>query len=64
MSAENNNTIPLTPEEATGLAWSNIIVGIGTTSSNIGEGQNNTNEILAQAGFTGGAAKYCDDLVI
>jgi len=52
-------------DQSTGKAWSNIsTVLIGTTSTAIGEGQNNTNEIIAQAGHTDSAAKLCDDLVI
>jgi uncharacterized protein (TIGR02145 family) len=44
-------------------AWSNITgTLIGTTSSSIGEGQNNTNEIITQSGHTNSAAKLCDDL--
>jgi uncharacterized protein (TIGR02145 family) len=43
-------------------AWSNITdVDIGTTSTDIGEGQNNTNKIMAQAGHVNSAAKDCDD---
>lgn len=46
-------------------AWSNVTnSSIGTTSTAIGEGQNNTNEIIAQAGHTDSAAKLCDDLDI
>ena len=46
-------------------AWSNITdVDIGTTSTDIGEGQNNTNEIMAQAGHVNSAAKDCDELII
>jgi len=51
-------------EEGYGV-WSNITnVAVGTTSQNIGEGQNNTNEIIAQAGHTTSAAEYCDDLIV
>jgi uncharacterized protein (TIGR02145 family) len=43
--------------------WSNVnSVAVGTTSTAIGEGQNNTNEIIAQATHTDSAAKLCDDL--
>ena len=51
-------------DEAVGIYWSNVALLIGTTSANIGEGQNNTNEIIAQVGHTNSAAKYCDDLII
>jgi uncharacterized protein (TIGR02145 family) len=51
-------------DQSAGHAWSNITgVAIGTTSIIIGEGQNNTNEIIAQAGHIDSAAKLCDDLV-
>ena len=44
-------------------AWSNITnVLIGTTVDSIAESQNNTNEIIAQAGHTTSAASYCDEL--
>lgn len=52
-------------DQSVSQVWSNIInVAIGTTSYSIGEGQNNTNEIIAQAGHTDSAAKLCDDLVV
>ncbi|HAN20582.1 MAG TPA: hypothetical protein DCP51_02720, partial [Clostridiales bacterium] len=42
--------------------WSNVYPGlIGTTSANIGEGLNNTNEIIAQAGHIDSSAKLCLD---
>jgi uncharacterized protein (TIGR02145 family) len=45
------------------VAWSNITgTSVGTTSSSIGEGQNNTNEIIAQSGHTTSAAQLCNDL--
>jgi hypothetical protein len=51
--------------ESAGYIWSNIINSlIGTTSADIGEGQNNTNEIIGQAGHTDSAAKLCDDLIL
>ncbi|MBA7714520.1 hypothetical protein ES703_123545 [subsurface metagenome] len=51
--------------QSTGKFWSNIDdVLIGTTSAAIGEGQNNTDEIIAQDGHTDSAAKLCDDLVV
>ncbi len=52
-------------DQSAGKAWSNITnTAIGTTSSDAGEGQNNTTEIIAQAGHTDSAAKLCDDLII
>jgi hypothetical protein len=45
--------------------WSNIINGlIGTTSPLIGQGNNNTLAIIAQAGHTNSAAKICYDLIV
>jgi hypothetical protein len=41
--------------------WSNIINEIGVTAQNAWDGQSNTNAILAQAGFSGGAAKLCNE---
>jgi hypothetical protein len=52
-------------DQSTAKAWSNVTnVAIGTTSANIGEGQNNTNEIIAQVGHIDSAAKLCKDLII
>jgi len=43
-------------------AWSNVTSSyIGTTSSSIGEGLNNSNEIVAQIGETDSAAAHCLD---
>lgn len=57
-----NNYLEAAPaDQSAGHAWSNIVnVAIGTTLPDIGEGQNNTNEIIAQAGHTDSAAKLCD----
>lgn len=53
------------PSDCADSAWSNITaLAVGTTSYNIGEGQNNTNEIMAQAGHVTSAAKLCDDLIV
>jgi len=50
-------------DQSTSKAWSNITdTAIGTTSPNVGEGKNNTDEIMAQSGHTDSAAKVCDDL--
>lgn len=50
-------------DQSAGKYWSNIQdTLIGTTSSAIGEGENNTDEIIAQAGHTDSAAKLCKDL--
>ncbi len=49
-------------DQSAGKFWSNITtVLIGTTSTDINEGQNNTNEIITQAGHTDSSAKLCDD---
>jgi len=62
-----NDYLELAPsdqDDGLGTVWSNIdSVSIGTTSTSIGEGQNNTNEIIAQAGHTNSAAKLCDDFI-
>lgn len=45
------------------VAWSNIDNAlISTTLTTLGEGVNNTNEIMAQGGHTASAAKNCYDL--
>ena len=41
--------------------WSNVGNLIGSTAENPYDGLANTNAIIAQAGFTGGAAKLCHD---
>jgi hypothetical protein len=52
-------------DTSTGKAWSNITdAAIGSTGTAIGTGQANTAAIIAQAGFTDGAAKTCNDLTI
>jgi len=44
------------------VAWSNITAAaINTTSNDIGEGQNNTNEIIGQGGHISSAAQICDN---
>ena len=49
-------------DQSISQAWSNVTdVLIGTTLAAIGEGQNNTNEIIAQAGHIDSAAKLCND---
>ena len=48
-----------------GQIWSNVINSlIGTTSRVIGTGEQNTQDIINQAGHTDSAAKLCDDLSI
>ncbi|MBA7528601.1 hypothetical protein ES705_20789 [subsurface metagenome] len=56
---------PNDQDGGSGKVWSNITnTQIGTTSTAIGTGQANTDAIMGQAGFTDGAAKLCDVLVI
>jgi hypothetical protein len=58
-----NNYLEAAPSDIADATWSNITaLAIGTTSASIGEGQNNTNEIIAQVGHTASAAKNCNDL--
>jgi len=46
-------------------AWSNVTaLAVGTTLKIIGEGINNTTEIIAQPGHTASAAKECSDYVV
>jgi len=52
------------PSNQDNCIWSNVSLAIGTTSDLIEESQNNTDEIIAQAGHTTSAAKLCDDLII
>ena len=55
----------IAPSDLTSGTWSNITnVYIGTTGIQIIESQNNTNDIIAQAGHTTSAAKLCDDLEV
>lgn len=49
------------PEDAGLSVWSNVSDAIGTLLDTIGEGVNNTAEIIAQAGHTESAAKLCAD---
>ncbi len=54
-------------DQSTGIAW--ITGGStqntlnGNTSTAIGTGQANTNFMMAQFGYTGGAARVCDDYI-
>jgi hypothetical protein len=62
--------IAATADQSTGIAWitgGNTQTtwvngeGYGGTSTNYSTGQANTNAMKAQTGYTGGAAKVCDD---
>ena len=45
--------------------WSNVKDKlVGGTSTGVGNGQDNTKKIMAQAGHTASAAKVCNDLVV
>jgi len=52
-------------DQNTGIAWitggSTQSTLNGNTSTDLGTGQANTNAMMAQAGYVGGAAKVCDD---
>ncbi len=51
-------------DQSVSQAWSNVIaLLIGTTLATVGEGKNNTTEIIAQVGHVDSAAKLCNDLV-
>jgi hypothetical protein len=50
-------------DQSTGSAWSNVnSTLIGTTGTDIGDGVQNTLDIINQAGHTASAAKLCNDL--
>jgi hypothetical protein len=46
---------------STASVWSNVGLTIGSTAQNPFDGLSNCNAIIAQSGFTGGAAKLCRD---
>ena len=55
------------PQQLGANAWSNIattLIGAAAQGTAIGSGKSNTLAIMAQDGFTGGAAKVCSDVVI
>jgi hypothetical protein len=52
-------------DQSTSKGWSDVVNGsIGTTGTGIGDGFDNTDEIIAQGGHTTSAAKLCKDLVL
>ena len=57
--------IAATGDQSTGIAWitggSTQTTLNGNTLTALGKGQANTNAMKAQTGYTGGAAKICDD---
>ena len=59
--------IVATTDQSSGIAWitggSTQTTSNGNTLTAVGTGQANTNYMKAQTGYTGGAAKVCDDYV-
>lgn len=58
-------TAPFDQEKVS--TWSNVtndVVGVGQTSTKVGNGKDNTQNILTQDDHTQSAAKICDDLVV
>ena len=57
--------IVTTEDQSAGIAWitggATLTTANGNTSMAIGKGQANTNFMIAQTGYTGGAAKVCKD---
>jgi len=73
VAGEQHGLIAATADQSAGIAWitggetqSTWVngVGYGGTSLDYGTGQANTNAMKAQTGYTGGAAKVCDDYAI
>jgi hypothetical protein len=60
-----SNYLEAAPSDIPGVhAWSNIVaLSVGSTSTAIGTGSNNTDLIIAQPGHTDSAAKLCKDLI-
>lgn len=55
----------VTPTDlSAGIAWSNIVNESVATSTSLGAGQANTTAIISALGFSNGAAKLCNDLVL
>jgi hypothetical protein len=53
------------PVDSPASTWSNVTDKlVSGTSTGVGNGQDNTKKIIAQAGHTASAAKVCSDLVI
>jgi len=68
VAGEQHGLIAATTDQSTGIAWitggSTQTTLNGNTSTALGKGQANTNAMKAQTGYTGGAAKVCDDYSI
>ena len=57
--------LEVAPVDSPTSTWSNVTdKSVGGTSTGVGNGQDNTKKIIAQAGHTASAAKVCSDLVI
>ena len=65
VSGVTKGLIVATTDQSAGIAWitggSTQTTLNGNTLTTIGSGQANTNFMIAQSGYTGGAAKVCDD---
>ena len=65
VAGQTHGLIAALADQSTGVAWitggSTQTTWNGNTSTAPGTGQANTNFMKAQAGYTGGAAKICDD---
>jgi len=66
-SGETHGLIAALADQSTGIEWitggSTQTTLNGNTSTAMGTGQANTNFMKAQSGYTGGAAKVCDDYI-
>jgi hypothetical protein len=75
VDGEQHGLIAATADQSTGIAWITGVdtetglstqttwvngLGDGGTSTDYGTGQANTNAMMVQTGYTGGAAKVCD----
>jgi hypothetical protein len=65
VAGETHGLIAATADQAATIAWitggDTQTTANGHTSTDLGTGQANTTAMMAQAGYTGGAAKVCDD---
>jgi hypothetical protein len=68
VAGQTHGLIAATSDQSTGIAWitggSTQTTVNGLTKSTLGKGQANTNYMIAQTGYTGGAAKVCDNYSI
>ena len=65
VAGEQHGLIAATTDQSTSIQWitgdSTQTILNGNTSTALGKGQANTIAMMAQTGYTGGAAKVCDD---